>query len=238
MGAKFSEYRDASPESSVPGERWRRQVDIALGWIHSKKLRKKPVSMLCEIQCVLKKYRDVRFKMHEAYKINRATDTMALYNDFKNIRVEMDRKKCRKNDGATPEYKACRDNDFDGIYTLVEINDGRLDNLDYCLVVASRYGSAKTLQELLKVKNAKQSVVQQAGLLLKEAIEMPDNYRTKARTVEVLLEAKADVNALGEEDSTSLYRAAKGGHLDVVKVLIQGKATIDAPIRSGATALF
>ena len=235
---KFEEYRNHPPDSTVPGERWCRQVDIALSWIRSRHFRREKVSMLCEVQCVLKKILDVRFKMHEAYKIHRATDPKALYNDFKDIRVNMKRKMRWDKDGATPGLQACRDNDVDSLCMLMEADDSQLDNLHHFLLVAVRYGSADVLQELLRVKGANECVVANAALFLFETIEAPDNYKTKARTVGLILEAKADINEVGGGGSTGLYRAAKEGHLDVVQVLIEGKATVDAALTSGENAVF
>ena len=57
---RWSEYQQRTPDSTVPGCRWCRQVETALQWIHSPELADKKVVMLCEVQCVLREYRDVR----------------------------------------------------------------------------------------------------------------------------------------------------------------------------------
>ena len=85
---RWSEYRQHPPDATVPGGRWCRQMETALQWIHSPELANKKVVMLCEVQCVLRKYREVRLKMHEVYKVHRADDAESLCADFKQIRED------------------------------------------------------------------------------------------------------------------------------------------------------
>ena len=63
-------YEESEAPLSIPPESWRRQIRVALSWLHSDKLSKQPVRMVCEVQCMLRTYRNVRFRMHEVYVLN------------------------------------------------------------------------------------------------------------------------------------------------------------------------
>jgi ankyrin repeat protein len=52
-----------------------------------------------------------------------------------------------------------------------------------------------------------------------------------------LIKAKADVNARQEDHWTALHLAAKNGHGEAVKALIEGSAAVDAQEKYEATAL-
>lgn len=57
-------------------------------------------------------------------------------------------------------------------------------------------------------------------------------------TVQLLIQAHADVNAKMDGDgNTPLMGAATGGHLDVVRLLIAAGANVNAALTSGSTAL-
>jgi len=53
----------------------------------------------------------------------------------------------------------------------------------------------------------------------------------------VLVKAGADVNAPSENGTTPLIAAARGGHLEVAKLLLANKADPNRALESGETAL-
>ena len=69
----WKSYEESEAPLSVPPESWRRQIRVALSWLHSEKLSKQPVRMVCEVQCMLRTYRNVRFRMHEVYVVSHAS---------------------------------------------------------------------------------------------------------------------------------------------------------------------
>ena len=166
---RLNEYRDHPPASTVPGGRWCRQVETALKWIHASELADEKVILMCEVQCVLRKYRDVRLNMHEVYKVHRANDPNSLHNDFKKIRVDRDREKQWVKDGITPGLRYCRENNAEGLRLMIEAHE--LNELNQCLEVAGRYGSLEALQELLTVKGVTEVVAKNSRALFKAIID-------------------------------------------------------------------
>jgi hypothetical protein len=53
----------------------------------------------------------------------------------------------------------------------------------------------------------------------------------------MLLEAKADVNAAGDDGTTPLHIAAEEGHAEAVRMLLEAKADVNAASDTGRTAL-
>ena len=51
-------------------------------------------------------------------------------------------------------------------------------------------------------------------------------------------ERETNVNQIAKDGSTALYAAARSGHLNVVKLLIEKGAKVDIAKNDGATALF
>ena len=47
------------------------------------------VRLACEIQCLLRDYRDVRFHMHLPYRVIRATTPETLHRDFVKYRIQV-----------------------------------------------------------------------------------------------------------------------------------------------------
>ena len=233
---RWEEYRQQPPATTVPGGRWCRQVETALGWIHSPELTDRKVIMLCEVQCVLRQYRDVRLKMHEVYKVHRADDCRSLYSDFKKIRVDRENEKRWAEDGALPELQACRDDDIGSLRMLLEVNGGELNNLSQCLMVAARHGSVNALRELVTVEGAGDAIVKNSFDCLNAIVVPPANFRHKVSMTRLVLSAKANVDATTPDGKTSLYRASALGHVDVVRTLVQAKAKVDA-VSKGRTGL-
>jgi ankyrin repeat protein len=51
------------------------------------------------------------------------------------------------------------------------------------------------------------------------------------------VKAGADLNAASENGTTPLIAASRGGHLEVVKLLLANKVDLNAALESGETAL-
>jgi hypothetical protein len=105
-------YEESEAPLSIAPESWRRQIRVALSWLHSSELSQKPVRMVCEVQCMLRTYRDVRFRMHEVYKAHRAADQSSLYHDFLRYAVQCRRDREFVRDGKTHIRRAARDGDL------------------------------------------------------------------------------------------------------------------------------
>jgi len=61
---------------------WHRSVAMALKWMRSSEFQYAKVTMVCEVQMLLEKYRLARHKMHEMYKVRRADNAARLHADF------------------------------------------------------------------------------------------------------------------------------------------------------------
>ena len=234
---RWDEYCQHMPPSTVPGGLWYQQVETALQWIRSPELADKPVVLMCEVQCVLSLYGKTRKKMHEIYKVHRADDDSALYADFKQIRTDRDRRKQCIQDGSTPELKYCRDNQAVALRSSVLDGGDGIQDLQECIEVARRYGSCDTLQLLLAQPTAYDIIYQVGFDMLSTAICSGENYKTKARTVQLLLDAKGDMDEWDEDGNTPIYLAAFNGAADVVRVLADCKAKLDAETTKSLTAL-
>lgn len=94
--------------SSVSRLQWKQQVLEARRWLETLK-PDTPISMACEIQCLLRKYRDIRMQMHEPYRLVRAASDKIIFDDFEKYTRSAERQSVFERDGATPLLKACRD---------------------------------------------------------------------------------------------------------------------------------
>ena len=65
------------------------------------------------------------------------------------------------------------------------------------------------------------------------------SHRSEGRTLTLRSVGSecADVNAVNRDKETALHRAARRGHVDVVKVLVQSGADVNAVNRGKETAL-
>ena len=65
--------------------------------------------MLCEVQMLLRDYKDVRTAMHEIYKIVRADSDTSLHKDFAKYQHARDIRSQFERDGNSDFNMACRD---------------------------------------------------------------------------------------------------------------------------------
>ena len=116
--ARWAAYAEAEAPATVPRGQWDRDVARALGWLRSAEMAGERVRMVCEVQCLLSLYRDVRMRMHEVYKAYRADTPQSLYEDFVKYGKEEAAKKKIADDGATPLLRAARDGDVEALVEL------------------------------------------------------------------------------------------------------------------------
>ena len=87
---------------------WQRLARAARAWLEQLPAAA-PVRMACEIQCLLRRYRDVRLAMHEPYRLVRADSDKALYRDFVKYASEATARRTFVADGGSRYLRACRD---------------------------------------------------------------------------------------------------------------------------------
>ena len=96
--------------SGISRDTWKRQIATAHLWLANMP-DETEVSMMCEVQMVLKKYSTTRTAMHELYKIVRAPNAQALCNEFAKYGHAFAVQEKNERDGSTEFGKACRDGD-------------------------------------------------------------------------------------------------------------------------------
>ena len=93
---------------AYPPTVWKKQAEAALNWIYGVP-SSTPFRMPCELQFVLRPYRDVRYQMHEAYRIIRAPGGRELKRDFTGFARKSREDRASKQDSRTSFMLACRD---------------------------------------------------------------------------------------------------------------------------------
>ena len=217
----WQQYAAALAPKTVPGGRWDAQIQTALKWLHSPELAHKKVVMMCEVQCAIAQFRDVRVKMHEIYKVHRADSGQALYNDFREIRTKLDQQMQWKDAGSTPHLKQCRDDTpSDGLQAAP-------NDLQKCLRVACRYGSVEALKSLCRAPNAEDVINKNSFTLLWECSNTL-KHRKAGAVFQLLLANKADLNEANKHDGASaLHIAASNGHVNMCNLLMANKADVN-----------
>jgi hypothetical protein len=109
----------------------------------------------------------------------------------------------------------------------------RLSPLDRALRQAVLTGNVNNVEVFLhRGANANLRLLYNSPLLVISAGDMP------AQIVRLLLDAGADINAASPlTGTTALAHASMKGHQDVVRLLLEQGAVVDAPTNSGATPL-
>ena len=100
-------YLDHEPvPGSVARGTWKRQVHTALQWLDDVPAGRH-VSMLCEVQMLLREYTAARTGMHELYKIVRADTEQQLQADFDKYRIAQHAEAAHQRAGDTELKMEC-----------------------------------------------------------------------------------------------------------------------------------
>ena len=251
--------------TSVGRNTWKNHVYTALRWIRQELPATTPAAMFCEVQMLLREYRDVRCAMHESYKIARATQSSALRCDFA-IYAHMHL--CDivfREDGDSELLAACRDGAVGRLRQLLELPTatageswtGRasqravahsvparwVPQLGNALAVACRYVRPHCVDVLLRLQSA---ALTQGDLNLAlrascVAVSQRDSFALSAARVRIvrdLLAAKAQCDAGRPHDGvTVLHMAAADGFAPVVRVLLSHKANCNDTNFDGMSVL-
>ena len=97
---------------------WKRHIHIAQQWLASLP-DSTDISMYCEIQMMLRPYAEVRTRMHEVYKIARASDPRQLCKDFVKYRIAKVADEAFARHGRSPFQQACRDGNVHEVQQLM-----------------------------------------------------------------------------------------------------------------------
>eukprot|EP00435_Cladocopium_sp_Y103_P070859 s202_g36.t1 len=132
---------------------------------------------------------------------------------------------------AVEEVKRDRGEDFQFISAEDDKKEAERCNGD--IVWAAKRGNVGAMRHLLRTKP---SSAQQAEMDGETPLHCAaDNGRTEV--VELLVAAKAPLDAKNEKGWTPLHRAARDGHAEVVQLLLKSKAQVDVKKKEGRTPL-
>ena len=216
---------EGAEEARKPRGQWGREVARALEWLRSEELATEPVRMVCEVQCLLSPYRDVRMDMHEVYKAYRADSPASLHainRKYGNAEPALE----ASEGGDTPLLGAAGGGDVDLVRELVAVEDVNVANEESGatpMYLASEKGHVGVVRVLLRGKNVGVNQTNDEGAT-------PLYVAAKGGHVEVVREllrgsdgvAGADVNQAEQRGATPLFVASQLGHVDVVQELLEG----------------
>ena len=234
----WANYLQSEPVPlSVARGTWRRQAERALDWIRHDVPDSTAISMLCEVQMLLRDYTDMRTAMHEVYKITRATDPRNLGTDFAKYQRKRDIVTKFDRDGDTEFNLACRDGLAVSLPKL-------LADVSHSTVVrgirtASEYVRPKCVKLLVGrvTKTELGSALWDAasGTAVRDGFDLGD---ARADVIRMLLDAKADPDEAQDNGVTPVYMAAQNGHADALQLLLSAKADPDKAQDNGVTPMY
>ena len=238
---------------------WKNHVHTALRWVRKELPATTSAGMLCEVQMLLREYRDARCSMHEMYKIARATQVAQLANDFRHHSVARQHRELFLEAGSSELMAACRDGAAGTLRRLLHERVSQSSpagvgaggdasrklgrELGVCLAVAARYVRPHCVTIVLRcgALRLSQCWLDRALQGSCNVVSDRDGFAlTAARTqiVAELLAAKALCNAARPDDGTTpLFSASQCGLVHVVKQLLSRKANCNLPRKNGQTPL-
>eukprot|EP00729_Bicosta_minor_P025232 gene25232-biopygen13573 len=223
--AAWAALHAARPSESVSSEQWQLDHDAAVRLLETGCDPREPVRMHCEVQVVTAATAGIRHRMHEAYKVVRASSGAQLHADV-----------------AKPEEEEAMDDAF-----VREMGVGK------ALWTAAQYGRVATVKRLLMKgggdggggdEDGSSTVVADVNWQNEEAAGMTAIYMAAQNgylpVVMLLVAYNADVNqARTDTGATPVYTAAEEGHVDVVTALVASNADVNqARTDDGATPVF
>jgi ankyrin repeat protein len=221
---------------SVARGTWKRHVQTALQWLDDLPDAQE-VSMLCEVQMLLREYTAARTAMHELYKIARADTPQRLQADFDRFRVAREAEAAHHRAGDDEVKLACRNGAIDALKQILggspRNTAGKGDEVVAALAVASEYAQPRCVKHILQsgalltpsqLGAALQFAVPAAGALASASLASDE---PRAAVAKLLVKAKADVNhARTDDGATAAFMAASHGHVGVLQVLAKAKADV------------
>ena len=218
------------PESIVARGTWKKNVDQALDWIFSIPANT-PFSMLCEVQCVLRMYRDTRVRMHEGYRIVRAVDPESMAIDYAKFKVAAMEKRELEQDGGGPFILACRDGSIAAVTRLVE--EQSHSNICRGFALTCKYVRPQCARILLPfIKDVNELMLDGKSPLAWtcEGTSIRWQFSVDDDRVQIawwLLACKASLTAKSSSNHP-LAVATRAGRTEIVKVLLQCRADVEA----------
>ena len=241
----WASYLMQERSGSVGRNTWKNHVSVALRWIRRELPASTPAAMFCEVQLVLRPYRDARRRMHELYKIARATTSEDLYAEFRKYAEAARAKMSSDHDGATALATACRDGLAGRVRELLPATMLGVDSsVGFALSVAASHVRPDCVDEVLR--RHRQCITQSRlddALLRICASDVPtrdgfDVLEVRNRITRRLLDAKAHPNSAREADGVGpLCMAAEYGRVQQVRLLLAAKASCNGGDFDGRMAL-
>eukprot|EP00588_Corethron_pennatum_P033435 CAMPEP_0194348694 /NCGR_PEP_ID=MMETSP0171-20130528/106672_1 /TAXON_ID=218684 /ORGANISM="Corethron pennatum, Strain L29A3" /LENGTH=737 /DNA_ID=CAMNT_0039116055 /DNA_START=64 /DNA_END=2273 /DNA_ORIENTATION=+ len=211
-----------------PRERWERQVDLAIKFLSQKKLQREQVRLIGEVQIVLEDFHLLRHDGHHLYKVVRASNQGALYDDYAGVSKVT-------GEDANTLYSAAKCGQLDVATRL--LNHGADINYQDSAGITPLYIAVQEdhadLVEMLITKGADLDKARNNG-------ETPLwNAAAKGHTdiMELLVTKGADLNKARNDGVTPLFMAAVMDHTDIVELLVTKGADPDKARNDGTTPL-
>lgn len=238
--ATWNNYLESEPiPVTVSRETWKKQVNLALEW-----LRELPddtnISLLCEVQMLLRNYTLVRTSMHDLYKIARASNPDKLYNDFAKYRREADMQTEFEKAGNSDLTRACRDGLSGSLLEQLSAGGVQAHDMSQALSVACKFVRPRCVQHLLDHGSVPQSALGPALLACAMGTPCRSSFTLDVPREEILrklISSRADVNFQSDDGESPLFGSARHGFSNLATVLLQSKANADATGAGGISSL-
>ena len=225
VAAIWKTYCLRSPDGSVPRERWQRESQQALAYLQSSFLANKPVKILGEVQIMLQHHVEVRRRMHEPYRVRRATTPTELHDDYLRSQPE-DEIDTAADDDASNIVAAAYHGQRDVVQRFLDAGeDPNTTRSGTAIIFFAASKNHLDVARLLVEHNA--DLDKADGGIGASGLKMA-SQQGLTDMVKMLLDLKADVNSRDENKQTPLHTAAGHGNPMVVAELIAANADLDA----------
>jgi ankyrin repeat protein len=214
---------------SVARGTWKRHVQVALRWLDEMPAEQE-VSMLCEVQMLLREYTAARTGMHELYKIVRADTAKRLLADFAKFGAQHKADRAHEICGNTELRMALRDGSVDALKRLLAERDAReATHVQAALEITCAYAHPECVEHILasrQVLSSEQldSALRHAPLseCLQDSNALGDR---RAAVTRLLVQAKGNVNSASiKHGSRPAWMGFQEGHASFIEELIRLKA--------------
>lgn len=162
--AKWKQYIQEPPAPNIPKHRWRNDIAKAHQWLLSPEIAQLSVGIVCEVQCLIRSFRDVRMRMHELYKAYRAVDGNSLQRDFRRSIQGQDNNCTMAKDTNSPIKEATTNKQLETLEILLEAVSYSKEEIAEAMCLACKYGSIRCLKRLLEVNTSDNPTVENKQL--------------------------------------------------------------------------